>query len=732
MGSVGRPIVRVDGREKVTGAAKYTADIGIDGLLHAVCVGASVAKGRIESIDTAAAERAGARIIVTYRDAPRLNPVPGREVSGPAGDTIPILQDDRIYFAEQPVAVVVADSLEVATHAAASLRISYGTEDPIATQNDRINEAFSTPYAPGVTVGDVERGLAAATVTVDCTCTLQMQHHHAMELHANTAVWERGNLTVYASTQSVGTLRAGIAQAFGLKVEQVRVISRFLGGGFGGKIGLWWPTLAAVMAAQCADKPVRLVVTRAQMVAAGGHRARSRQRVRLGALADGSLTAVDYDTVAETSAWYDTPPSAITGLTPIPYRSSNIRTIPRFVRVNTPTPSPMRSPHEGQGFVAIESAMDELAEGLGIDPLEIRRRNYADREPATGREWSSNGLLRCYELGAQRFGWDRRDPLPRSMREGGDLIGWGMSTAFRFAGSRPASARAVLRADGTAVVQMGTQDIGTGTYTILCQIAADVLGLPVERVSAEIADTDLPAAPASGGSLTAQTVSATVTLAGTALRDKLIRSAVDDMHSPLFGIEPSDITVTDGYMRRSGDRNKGEPYSELLRRNGIPAIDAVGEYRPPEWVEQRRAQCAFGADFTEVRVDPELGTVRVSRHVKVIEAGRIINPRTARSQIIGGVTFGIGQALTEISETDHRHAMIANASLWGYHVPVNADVPDIDALFVEVDDPHIPQGVKGLGELGTIGAAPAIVNAVYHATGIRVRDLPITPDKLLR
>ncbi|RZS36434.1 xanthine dehydrogenase molybdenum binding subunit apoprotein [Herbihabitans rhizosphaerae] len=730
--SVGQPVVRVEGRRKVTGQARYTADIAEDGLVHAVSVGASVASGRITAMDTSAAHDAGGVLaIVTHHNAPRTHPVPGREVSGPAGDTIPILQDDRVYYAEQPVAVVVAHTLEQARYAASLVRVSYALEPAVATMYQRLGEAFESRYARPVVVGDVDSGFAQADVVVETTCHLQMQHQHPMELIAMTAHWSGDELTVRASTQSVGVLRAGIAIAFGLRPEQVRVTSEFLGGGFGGKASLWWPTITATMAARVTGRPVRLVVSRAQMVAASGHRARSQQRVRLGARRDGRLTAIDYDTITETSAWYDTPPPSITSITPIPYRSPAIRAIPRFVKVNTQSPTPMRSPHEGQGLVAIESAMDELAERTGLDPLELRRRNYADREPWTGKPWSSNGLLECYDLGARRFGWSRRDPKPRSMRQGGLLIGWGMSTAFRLAESRPASARAVLHADGTVLVQMGTQDIGTGTYTIIGQVAADAVGVTVDRVTAEIADTDLPPAPPSIGSFTAQTVSGTVTNAGNALRDKVINVAVADEQSPLYGAAPEQVIVHNGRMRLRDDPARGETYAELLRRNGLPAVDAIGQHNPPGIGEGTHGRYAFGVDFAEVRVDPSLGTVRVTRYVKVIEAGKIINPRTTRSQVIGGVTFGIGQALTEVSEMDTQHARIANASFWGYHVPVNADVPAIDAQFVEVDDPHVPQGVKGLGELCTIGAAPAIVNAVAHATGIRVRELPITADKLL-
>ncbi|WP_158894767.1 xanthine dehydrogenase family protein molybdopterin-binding subunit [Amycolatopsis anabasis] len=728
--SVGQPIARVEGRAKVTGAARYTADLAQQGLVHAVAVGAAIARGRVRSIDSSAAESAeGVLAVLTHRNAPRTHPVPGREVSGPAGDTIGILQDERIHYAEQPVAVVVADTAERARHAATLLRVSYAAEQPVATLYDRIGDAFASRYAPPLSIGDVETGLAEADIQVDRTYHLQAQHQHPMELIATTAHWAPGEVTVHASTQSVGVLRNGVALAFGLRPEQVRVVCAFLGGGFGGKASLWWPTITAVMAAQVTGRTTRLVVTRAQMIAASGHRARSRQHIRLGARHDGTLTAIDYGTITETSAWYDTPPPSITSATTIPYRSPNIRVVPRFVQVNTQSPTPMRSPHEGQGLIALEAAMDELAEELGLDPLEIRRRNFADREPATGKPWSSNGLLACYDLGARRFGWAQRDPRPRSMRDGRYLVGWGMSTALRFAASRAAAARAVLHADGTALVQMGTQDIGTGTATILCQVAADALGLPIDRIRPEIGDTDLPPAPPSIGSLTAQTVSATVTLAGNALRDKVIHLAINDPRSPLSGADPHTVTVDHGYLHLRDNPQRGETYSRLLRRNQLQSVDALGEHTPPGL--DPYAHYAFGADFAEVRVDPDLGTVRVTRYVKVIEAGRIINPRTARSQIIGGVTFGIGQALTEVSEIDRTHARITNAGLWGYHVPVNADVPDIDACFVEVDDPHLPQGVKGLGELCTIGAAPAIVNAVSHATGHRIRELPITPDKLL-
>ncbi|GAA5039337.1 xanthine dehydrogenase YagR molybdenum-binding subunit [Thermocatellispora tengchongensis] len=734
MSVVGRPIARVEGRLKVTGAARYTADLPQDDgkdLVHAVAVCAAVAKGRITSIDARQARAAGGVLeLITHHNAPRLRPVPAQEVLGPAHETLLVLQDDRVHYSGQPVAVVVADTLENATHAASLVRVEYAEERPVATLFEGIDDAFDSPrYAPPTTIGDVDRGLADAAVVIDRTYTTPAQHHHPMETMATTVRWTADEVTVHVSTQTISMVRDGLATTFGLRPEQVRVVSEFLGGGFGGKAAWCWPSVVTAMAARLTGRQVRLVTTRRQMFAATGQRPHSVQRVRLGARRDGVLTAIAQDCVGETSAFYDTPPFYIGAATPVPYGCPNIRTTQRFVKVNCQTPVPMRSPVEGVGLVSVESAMDELAAELGVDPLELRRRNYAERDPNSGLPWSSNGLLECYERGARRFGWPERNPEPRSMRDGRYLVGWGMATAIRHAGSDPTSALVRLGADGRAVVQIGSQDLGTGTFTIMTQVAADALGVPVEMMRAELGDTDLPTGGGSFGSHTAASVAAAARLAGEALRAKVIRIAVADEGSPLSGASPDDVLVDDGYLFVRGDRSRGERYAQILRRNRLQS--ATGDHTPPPREGATVARWAFGADFTEVKVDPELGTVRVTRHVKAIEAGRIINPRTARSQVIGGVVMGIGQALTEATEVDRRDARITNAGFWGYHVPVNADVPDIEAIFVERDDPHIPGSVKGLGEIATIGTAPAILNAVFHATGKRVRDLPITPDKLL-
>jgi xanthine dehydrogenase YagR molybdenum-binding subunit len=733
-GAVGRAIDRVDGRSKVTGEATFAADVEVARVAHAVIVGSAIARGRITSIETRAAETApGVLTVLTHRNAPQVPAAPG-EGKGPGDRVLQILQDNKIVYSDQPIALVVADSLERAQHAAHLVAARYDADPALADVDADLANSYRPKTAgpgqqPDSSRGDVDAGLRSASI-VDQTYTTPVETHNPMEPHATIAVWHGDErLTLYDSTQGIFGVRKRLAAVFGLAPEQVRVINHFVGGGFGCKGSPWSHVVLAAMAARVVRRPVKLVVTRQQMFSLVGHRPRTVQRVALAAGADGRLTGIRHDVVAETSRFDEfVEGSAVT--TRLLYACPNVSTTHRLVRVDAPTPTFTRAPGVASGTFALESAMDELAYQLRIDPVELRLRNHADVDPDSGKPWSSKSLRACYRRAAERFGWSRRNPAVRSRRDGRALIGWGMASATYPARQMPASARARLRADGSALVQAGTQDIGTGTYTIMTQIAADALALPVGAVQFELGDTVLPETPLSAGSFTASSTGSAVKMACLELQKELVRLATGDPRSPLHQLEPESIEARDGALvARGGSRR--DPYSDIVHRSGQPEIRA--EFKTEEKPERKKyASHAFGAQFAEVRVDRELGQIQVTRYVAAFAAGKILNPKTARSQFLGGIVWGIGLALQEHTARDRRTARAVTRDLVDYHVPVNADVPDIDIVMVDEDDPYVNEiGAKGVGEIGITGAGAAIANAVYHATGIRVRDLPITLDKLL-
>ena len=559
--------------------------------------------------------------------------------------------------------------------------------------------------------GDAAKALESADVRIDATYTTPYEHHNPMEPHATVAQWEGERLTLWDSTQYVSGVREAVAKTLGIAAENVRVVSPFVGGGFGCKGSTWSHVVLAAMAARSAGRPVKLVLERPQMFGPVGGRPRTEQRIELGATREGKLVALRHDVVSHTSRFEDfTEPS--TQPTRALYACPNGATTQRLVKLDLGTPTFQRAPGESTGTFAIECAMDELAYRLGIDPLELRLRNYADVEPDTGRPWSSKKLRECYEQAAKRFGWARRDPQPRSMRDGSWLVGWGMATATYPAHRMPSKASATLLANGTVVVRSGTQDIGTGTYTVMTQVAADELAIPVDLVRFELGDTRLPKAPISGGSMTVSSVGPAVQAACRELRAVLERQ-------------------DGGWLRASDDAAHREAFRALARRQAKP-LEAQGEAGPDEDDEKRFAARSFGALFVEARVDPALGIVRVPRIVAAYSVGRLLNEKTGISQLQGGIVWGVGMALTEESLLDPAAGRYVNENLAEYHVPVNADIGAIDVTVVDESDTRFnPLGIRGIGEIGITGATAAIANAVYHATGRRVRDLPITLDKLL-
>ncbi|HEV8427810.1 MAG TPA: xanthine dehydrogenase family protein molybdopterin-binding subunit [Pyrinomonadaceae bacterium] len=743
--AIGKPVERVDGRLKVTGGARYAAEFKVANVAHGVLVMSTIANGSIRSIDTKAALSApGVIEVLTHQNAPRVR-FPQRPqtmddyVAPVFGRSLPVLQDNTIYFNGQPIAVVVAETLEQAEHAATLVRVVYDERPPATRLESEIARAFPPQEglmkeSPTDRPADVVRGdpqaLSKAEVVIDETYTIPIETHNPMELLSTIAQWTDGKLTVHDKTQWVANTQGYLALVFGIPESDVHVISPFVGGAFGSSLRPWAHPVVAAMAARAVRRPVKLVVARNQMFTSHGHRPYTVQRVALGAGRDGRLTAIVHEGTAQTSL-YEENTESLVNATRILYASPNCITKYRLVRGNIQTPLYMRGPGESSGVFALDSAIDELAYKLKIDPLEMRVRNHATSDPSNGLPWSSKSLLECYRRGAEIFGWSRRKLEPRSMRDGRYLIGLGMATATYPTLRMPASARARIFNDGTAVVQSSASDMGPGTWTTMKIVGAEALAMDLSRVRSELGDSSLPKGSVHGGSGTTASVGSAVHEACLAVQAKLLALATIDQRSPLNGANAQQVTAENGRFFLKSDSSRGETYAEILRRNNMESIDVTVDSTPGD-EEKKFSMHAFGAHFVEVRVDAELGSVRIMRVVSGIGAGRIMNEKTALSQITGGVVGGIGMALLEETVMDHRMGRIVNASLGEYHVPVNADIPALEAFFVEEHDDHVnPIGAKGIGEVSYVGTAAAVANAVFHATGKRIRQLPITLDKLL-
>ena len=713
MNAVGAPLTRVDGPSKVTGGARYAAEFHPAGLTYAATYDSTVPAGHITAIDITDAERAlGVLLVLTHLNAERLPyraPTERPAVDPVAGEQLRVLQDAEIRFSGQPVALVVAKTQAQALYAASLIRVRYASDTNLCICFDlRLAKPTSEAAAkkgrgPETKQGDPDAAFAAAPVRVEATYRQAREQHNAMEPHATVAQWQGERLTLWSKTQWVGNERDEIGRRFGIAPENVRVINPFVGGAFGSALRTWPHVTLTVMAARRLGLPVRLELTRRQLSTAIGFRPETLQRVALGAERNGQLTAMIHEVTGQTSTYEEfaegtLAPAATT------YACPNRRTRYGLVPMNVNTPCPMRGPGWATGLIGQEMAMDELAETLKLDPIELRLRNYAERDPMKDLPWSSNALRECYQQGAERFGWDRRVPEPRAMCEGRELVGFGMATAIYHVARYPTSASATLFADGTATVRCATTDMGPGTYTSATQVAAETLGLPVKRVRFELGDSAFPAAKEHGGSTTMASVGSAVQAACAALKSKL----------------------TD--LARNQDTSN---FENLLRDAGLQRLDAQASVAPGEEAKTH-SSVGFGAVFAEARVDPDLCTIRVARVIGAYDAGRIINPRLAHSQCIGGMVGGIGMALMEEAAWDANLGRVANATIAEYLVPVCADIHELDAIFVESEDTILnPLGVKGLAELGLCGVAPAIANAVWHATGKRMRELPITPDRLL-
>ena len=733
--SIGQPVTRREGHLKVTGQAGYAADTHPPGMLHAVMAVSGIARGRVTHLDVAAAEaHPGVVKVMTPANAPKLAKSPDDKDHG-FMFRMNVLQNDEVRFANQPIAVVIAETLEAATEGVALLKPRYA-EEPARIGLDG-GAAFS-PQAVGAGApadeghGDIEAGLAAATTRFEATYETPAQYHNPLEPHATVAAWDGNKLTLHTPSQGMTMAQGRLAGLFGIDPQDILIKSPFLGGGFGSKGLIAGPQVLGIMAARLVGKPVKLVVRREQMFGPVGHRGETRQTLRLGADTTGGLTALDHHTLTTTSSYDDFfEPAGLTSRHL--YASPAIATRHEGVRNDIGTPIFMRAPGEASGSAALECAIDELAVQAGMDPIEFRLRNYAEVEPISGKAFSSKALRQCYAQGAAQFGWASRPRAPQQMRDdGGLLVGWGMGTATFPAMIFPSEARVFLRADGSARVEIGAHDMGQGAWTSLAQIAADGLAVSYDTIDLEIGSSDLPTAGIAGGSAGTATAGSAIHHAAADAIQKLSALATNDEGSPLFGAGNSGVVARDGRLVRQDDESRGETYASILARAGLTQLEGKGSAGPDSSVQERYAMHSHGAVFAEVKVDPDFGQIRVTRLVGAFAAGRIINPRMVRSQYYGGMIWGVGFALHEHAAADPRSGRLMNANLAEYHVPVNADVPLIEAILVEEHDPHVNVlGLKGVGEIGITGTVGAIANAVWHATGVRARAFPITLDTLL-
>ena len=707
---------------KVAGQAVFPAETPVENLLHAVLVEAPIGCGEILAVDGEAARAVpGFADLITYAEAEELR----------AFGVTALIRQPVIHFPGQPVALVAADSLQAARTAAGAVRIEARAEPAVTHLSQALDRAYGPALAGRVPAetqrGDAAQALAQAALVVRGHYETAVNNHHPMEPHAVVCWWEGEQAIVHTSTQAVFATRSAIAHAFQMPLEDVRVVCRYLGGGFGCKGQLWWPWMfQAMLASRRTGRPVRLELTRAQLFTLAGRRQETRQDLALGFDADGRLSAIDHQVLGQTSTHgeYSDPTAGVSRWL---YACPNITTAHRLVRTNEPQPVPMRAPGVAPGLFALESALDEAARALGLDPVDLRVRNFADHDQQLGLPWSSNSLLDCYRQGAERFGWADR-PAPETASDGRWRLGWGMATSCYPAHRAAARTRLRIAPDATLLVQCGTQDMGSGTYTVLSQVAGEALGLPMSAVTVELGDTLLPEGPVSAGSMVTASIFPAIDEAVTKLRQALAALAVGDEASPLAGQDPADLDFRDGrIVSRSG--NAAEPLAELLARNAPDGLDVEAAFEPPQTASF--SGMGHGAVFIEVGVDPDLGEIRVRRVCAAFAAGRILNPPLARSQYVGGLIGGIGMALHEQTVTDAASGRILGQGFADYLIPTHADMPDFDIVMVDQDDPHLPGGVKGIGMLGTAGVQAAIANAVYHAVGRRVRRLPIRIEDVL-
>ncbi len=735
---------RVDGFLKVTGRARYAAEFHLPRMAYGALVQSTIPAGRLVALDTAAAERAAGFVgVLSARNMPRLALPPADLLGkGQPGEPYVPLQDDRVLWVGQHLALVVAETLEQAQHAASLVRARYA-EDPHppirledALPNATLPEMWGGREKLQVRRGDAAAALAKAETVVRATYETPVANHNPIELVNTTAFWEAPDkLVVHDTTRGIKMIQKVLASSFSLAPEDVRILAPFVGGAFGAKGFQWQHLMMVAAAARLFGRPVRLEFTRAEMFTTAGRRARTVQNLALGATHQGLLNAVQHETLTTSSPVVDyTEPAGL--LSRNLYATPHVESTHRLATIHEPSPCPMRAPGEAPGSFALECAMDELAASLPLDPLELRLRNHADEDAHERKPYSSKHLKECYAQGAELFGWSRRNPEPRSTRtsDGRLLVGWGMSTAAYPAKQMPAAARVTLHADGTVAARSATHELGTGTYTAMSQLLATAFGVPLETVRFELGDSRFPLAPVNGGSWLTSSVGPALLAACEAAKRRLFEIVARTPDLLADGVQPEELAFEDGQVVMKDNPSRGVTFGEVLQAARLPLVEAEADAKPTE-EDEKFATVSFGAHFAEVTVDPELGETRLRRYVGVFDPGRVINPTLARSQIYSGIVFGLSMALLEGSMPDPRTGRTVNANLAEYHGPTGADFPAgaVDVRFVNEPDPHFAGelGARGIGELGIVGCAAAVANAVYHATGRRVRELPITPDKLL-
>ena len=727
---IGKDMSRVDGVAKVMGKAKYAAEFKIPNLAHSFLVTSTIAKGTIKSIDIAEASTApGVIRVYTHENYPKVPQ--DAAASGNRDTAFRALESNQIVYNMQPIALVVAETFEQARHAARLIKATYTEEKPLTSVKEGLDKAvLPNPERAPTPRGNPTEALKSAAAKIEAEYTIPIEHHNPMEPHGAIAFWEGDKLTIFDKTQSVYSIRDYLGASLKLPAENIQVISPFVGGAFGSGFFTNYYLLLAATVARDIKRPLKLFYTRTQMFTGHGYRSDTWQKVALGAEKNGKLTSIIHESVNNTSMFQNWTENT-TGLPRSLYACPNVYTSQKIVKTNLPTPTAMRAPGAVSGMFAIECAMDELAYELKMDPLELRLINYTDVHPDNGRPYSSKALRECYLMGAEKFGWKDRKFEPRSARDGRLLVGWGMATGLWSANQAPISVKITLKSDGTATVQSGTSDIGPGTTTVMTMIAAEFLGLPPEKIKSELGDTKLPRAPVQGGSMTTASIGTAIYESANNLKGKLLELANKDAASILKTAKVEELEFNEGLLQIKADTSKKVNIFELMRSNNLSELVDLHQSRPSA-ERQKYATGAHGAQFVEVKIDPSTGVIKVTRVIEVTACGKIMNPKTSHSQENGGIVWGIGMALTEATEIDHRYGRMMNPNLQHYHVPVNADTLELETIFVEEDDKIVnPLGIKGMGELSMVGIPAAIANAVFHATGKRIRDLPITPDKLL-
>ncbi|GAB2683291.1 xanthine dehydrogenase family protein molybdopterin-binding subunit [Mucilaginibacter koreensis] len=737
---IGQPVNRVDGRAKVTGIAKYAADYNTDiDIVHAYVLSSPVTKGKITAIDTRQAlAQKGVLQVFTHENVMKTAWFDRKYKDQDApkkGSPFRPLQSNEIQFSLQPIALVVAETFELARYASTLIHVEYEVDTELQTGLDLNLDKAKKPSTYKVPVtkprGDAEKAVDEAAYLVQEAYYHGSEHHNPMEMHATTVIYGNDDkLTIYDKTQGVSNSQSYVTDIFGLSADQARVVSPYVGGAFGSGLRPQYQLFLAVLAALELKRSVKLMLTRPQMFSFG-HRPATIQRIAAGASADGKVTVITNDAFTETSQFEEYTEN-IVNWSGLLYQCDNVTFSHQIVPLDVYTPLDMRAPGGVTGVYAIEVAIDELANKAGIDPLEFRLMNYAETDQNDDKPFSSKELRACYQQGAERFGWSKRNPLPRSTREGNCLVGWGVATGAWEAQQMPARAKAKLSVNGKLLVSSGTSDIGTGTYVSMTQIAAETLGLPLEDVTFVLGDTNLPMAPLQGGSWTASTIGSAVKSVCETLQTRLLRLAKDLKDSPFADADKEDVIFADGKITLKADTSKSLEYTYLMQESGKNYIEEDTTSLPNMLKQKGYSRYTHSAVFVEVKIDESLGTIHVTRVVSAVAAGRIINTKTSRSQVLGGVVWGISQALHEDSVMDINNGRFMNHDFAEYHIPVNADIQDIDVIFVEEHDDIVnPLGAKGLGEIGIVGVAAAISNAVYHATGKRVRDLPIQLNKVM-